>query len=103
MVCSGDYLPDGEDCDTNTYLCFEGKFIKWMLIVIYSIFGASFLSIVVISAIVHSKQKAEDKKNAEASGVSVKEYETFKPQSAFTKALDPDYEAAMGEHKVSIY
>ena len=55
MVCSGDHIPEDQECDGDIYLCFEGKFIKGMLITIYSIFGASLLSVVVVAICVHKK------------------------------------------------
>ena len=67
-VCSGDHIPDDQDCDEDLYLCFEGKFIKGMLITIYSIFGASLLSIIVVAICVHKKHVNEDKKAIEAAG-----------------------------------
>lgn len=48
-VCSGDYVPEGTEPDKSVYLVFEGKFIKSILIAIYSIMGLSFLSIMVIT------------------------------------------------------
>ena len=64
-VCAGEFLPDGEDCEPSTYNCFEGKFLKYMLITIYSVFFISFISVFVVSMIVHSKHKAEEKIRAE--------------------------------------
>ena len=60
MVCSGDYLAEGEECDSSVYLCFEGKFIKGMLITIYSVFGASCFSIMIVSICIHNKHKKEE-------------------------------------------
>ena len=98
-VCSGDLLPDSEDCDPNIYLCFEGRFIKGMLITIYSIAGLSMCSIGVVTICVFKKQSAEEKKAIEAAGGDVSEINRV---SAFTKALDPDYEAAMRDTRTSI-
>jgi hypothetical protein len=88
-VCSGDYLDNLDDADKDVYLVFEGKFIKSILIVIYCILGISFLSVGIIACCVHKRNKAEER-------VIVSNGNVFtKRQSAFSKALDPDYEAAM--------
>lgn len=110
MVCSGDLLPDGTDCDSSIYLCFEGKFLKGMLITIYSIFGASMLSVIIVAICVHKRHTEEDKKAMEAAGADMSDLGGKKQSkalhysnrvSAFTKALDPDYEAAMRESRYS--
>ena len=64
-VCSGDLLPDGTDCDSEIYLCFEGRFLKGILITIYSIFCASMMSVIVIAICVHKKHEEEDKRALE--------------------------------------
>ena len=66
-VCSGDHLDGDTDCDETIYLCFEGKFIKAMLITIYCMFCAALLSIVVVAICVHKKHSAEEKKAREKS------------------------------------
>ena len=47
-VCSGD-LEEFNEADKDRYLVFEGKFIRSILITIYSILGLSFLSILVVA------------------------------------------------------
>lgn len=50
-VCSGDYLerPATEE-DKETYLILEGKFLKWVLIIVYAIFGlATFTMCILVS------------------------------------------------------
>lgn len=86
-VCSGDFLPEGIEPPTDVYLVFEGKFIKAILIAIYSIMGLSCLSIMVITVCHYTKQGEEE---FDENGEPLK-------QTAFTRALDPDYEAAMRE------
>lgn len=94
-VCSGDYLDDKDSADPDIYLIKEGKFIKIMLIIIYVIFILSLTSIMIVSICIYRRHSQEDNalhisdKNM-GSGVSSR-------QTAFTKALDPDYEAAMRE------
>ena len=100
-VCSGDMLPDDTDCDPDTYLCFEGKFIKAMLITIYCIFSLSMCSIIVVSICVCKRHSEEDKKALEATGGEKGSQVTR--ISAFNRALDPDYEAAMRESRFSTY
>ena len=56
-VCSGDYLASYDDGDTDVYLIFEGKFIKSMLITIYSILGLSFLSLCVVAICVCKRHR----------------------------------------------
>jgi len=60
-VCSGDYLDNYDDGDDDVYLIFEGKFIKAMLITIYSIFGISFLSLLIVTICVCKRHRQEDK------------------------------------------
>ena len=71
-----------------------------MLITIYSIFGASILSVVVVAICVHKKHVKEDKKAIEAAGGDKKA--AMNRVTAFSKALDPDYEAAMRESRYSV-
>lgn len=99
-VCSGDFLADDEECDPTIYLCFEGNFIKGMLITIYCVFSLSLCSIVVVSICVMKKHSEEDKKALEAAGGDASKAE---PRlTAFSRALDPDYEAAMRESNFAI-
>lgn len=60
-VCSGDYLPSYDDADEDVYLITEGKFIKAMLITIYSILGISFLSLMIVAVCVCKRHREEDK------------------------------------------
>ena len=60
-VCSGDYLESYDDADEDVYLITEGKFIKAMLITIYSILGVSFLSIMIVAICVCKRHREEDK------------------------------------------
>lgn len=94
-VCSGDYLPDRDEGDRDVYLIFEGKFIKSMLLAVYSIMSLSCISISIVSICVYKRHAEEDAANGD------NDLDTSasnnKRQSAFTKALDPDYEAAMRE------
>lgn len=96
-VCSGDYLDSYDDADEDVYLITEGKFIKAMLITIYSILGVSFLSIMIVAICVCKRHREEDKLYAAGINEENADYEPQKRISAFTKALDPDYEAAMKE------
>lgn len=89
-------MPSYDDGDKEVYLIFEGKFIKAMLITIYSILGLSFLSIIVVAICVCKRHRQEDRMFSE-SGSDAESMVTQSRQSAFTKALDPDYEAAMRE------
>ena len=59
-VCSGDYLSEIVDSDKDEYLIFEGKFIKAILIAIYSILGMSCLSISIVSVCVFKRHAEED-------------------------------------------
>ena len=92
-VCSGDYLASYDDGDKDVYLITEGKFIKAMLITIYSILGISFISIMIVAVCVCKRHREEDKLysssvNDENANISMKKIR----ESAFTRALDPDYE-----------
>ena len=60
QVCSGDYEPNKDDLDRNVYLVFEGKFIKAILIGIYSILGLSCISILIVSICVYKRHARED-------------------------------------------
>lgn len=93
-VCSGDYLPDKDSGDTKVYLIFEGKFIKSILIAVYSILCLSCLSVSIVSICIYKRHADEDKEQGNDLETSSS---VIKRQSAFTKALDPDYEAAMRE------
>ena len=93
-VCSGDFLPEDYQGDTSMYLIFEGRFIKTMLIAIYSIMCLSCLSICIVSVgyyLRHRKQDTQVDIRSEGSTVRLTR------ETAFTRALDPDYEAAMRE------
>jgi len=94
QVCSGDFLESKEDADRNIYLIFEGKFIKAVLIAVYCILGLSCLSVAIIACCRYNRGKVvEQVVDANGNITSV-----TKPRStAFNKALDPDYEAAMRE------
>ena len=91
-VCSGDLLPADVEPDKSVYLVFEGNFIKAILFAIYSIIGLSLVSIFIVSICVCRRHAREDKEMAE-SGAAKKPVR----QTAFTRALDPDYEHAMRE------
>ena len=58
-VCSGDFGYD--DADKDKYLIFEGKFIKAMLITIYSILGLSFFSIMIVAICAMKRHSEEDR------------------------------------------
>ena len=94
-VCSGDFLESYDDAPTDVYLVFEGRFIKAILVSIYSILGLSLISIMVVSICVYKRHAEEDKARAEEDRRtgSISENRI----SAWNKALDPDYEAAMRE------
>ena len=94
-VCSGDFLDSYDDADEDVYLVFEGRFIKAILISIYSILGLSLISICIVSICVYKRHAEEDRARAEEDRKtgSISENRI----SAFNKALDPDYEAAMRE------
>ena len=91
-VCSGDFVPEGTEPDRDIYLVFEGKFIKSILIAVYSIMGLSCFSIMIITVCFYKKPEVEEEvdENGERKTSTAR-------QSAFTRALDPDYEAAMRE------
>ena len=57
QVCSGDFLESYDDGDEDVYLIFEGKFIKAMLITIYSILGISLLSLLVVATCVCKRHR----------------------------------------------
>jgi hypothetical protein len=99
-VCSGDYLSEDEVFDKNDYLIFEGKFIRGVLILIYSILGLSCLSIFLITVCFYRRHRTEQEPSGDVNTSLVSERTR---QSAFTKALDPDYEAAMRDTQHSIY
>lgn len=94
QVCSGD-LKEYNEADKDDYLIFEGFFIKVMLITVYSILGLSFFSIFIVAICAIKRHSEEDKQYRAASESG--NQEIMKRQSAFSKALDPDYEAAMRE------
>ena len=49
-VCAGDYLDrDITEEDKDTYLIVEGKFIKWVLLIIYIIIGMGFLTMCIVA------------------------------------------------------
>ena len=83
-----------EDVDRTKYLIFEGRFIKAVLIAVYCILGLSCLSVAMIACCRYNRGKVvEQVVDANGNITSV-----TKPRStAFNKALDPDYEAAMRE------
>ena len=60
-VCSGD-LEEFNEADKDRYLVFEGKFIRSILITIYSILGLSFLSILVVAVCAIKRHSEEDRK-----------------------------------------
>ena len=93
MVCSGDYLPSYDDADDDVYLITEGKFIKAVLITIYSILGISFISLMIVAVCVCKRHREEDKLY-EATSLNDENATSGKKmrESAFTRALDPDYE-----------
>lgn len=97
-VCSGDFLDDSDSADRDVYLIFEGRFIKIMLIIVYSILGMSCFSIMIVSICIYKRHKKEEQEEkGDESIVSALRGR----DSAFTKALDPDYEAAMRESSKS--
>jgi len=59
-VCSGDFLDDLDSADKNVYLVFEGKFIKIMLLIVYSVLALSCLSIMIISVCICRRHRLED-------------------------------------------
>ena len=58
-VCSGDYLDDKDEADREVYLIFEGKFIKAMLIAVYSVLGLSCLSVLIVTGCWCQRRKNE--------------------------------------------
>ena len=57
-VCSGDYLdhkPTQEDYES--YLITEGKFIKWVLIIVYSIFAVALCTVCILAGCVAGKSE----------------------------------------------
>lgn len=93
-VCSGDFLDDKDNADKDVYLVFEGKFIKIMLIIVYSVLAMSCVSILVVSICIYKRHRKEEQ---EVQGDATLSSSLRARDSAFTKALDPDYEAAMRE------
>ena len=67
------------------------------MITLYIIFGMSCCSVIIVSYCVHRKHVQEHEKERAASGLSNGEWGALKKSrtTAFNKALDPDYEAAM--------
>lgn len=64
-VCAGDYLSDAEkDAAKGVYLIAEGKFLKVVLVIIYSILGLGCYSVCFI-AIFLSKKKTQEQLSAE--------------------------------------
>ena len=61
QVCSGDLQKPGRQYNDDEYLIFEGKFIKAILIAIYSILGLSCLSISIVSICVYKRHSDEIK------------------------------------------
>ena len=59
-VCSGDFLDDKEMADQGVYLIVEGRFIKIMLIIVYTIGGLSCLSIMIFSFCVYKSRPDGD-------------------------------------------
>lgn len=92
-VCSGEYIGT-ETVNPEDYLIFEGKFIKAILIAIYSVLGLSTLSILIVSICFYRRQRnaLDEETNDPDNRASTRIRE-----SAFTKALDGEYEAAMRE------
>ena len=53
-VCSGDYLEGAPtEADEQIYLIAEGNFIKWVLIIIYIIFGMSAITVCIVAICLH--------------------------------------------------
>ena len=67
QVCSGDFRnpDDPNDLPDEYYLLFEGKFLKAILIAIYSILGLSCLSIIIVSICVYKRHAEEDRLQSE--------------------------------------
>lgn len=80
------------------YLIFEGKFIKIMLLIVYSVLGLSCFSILIVTICIYRRHRLAE---AEISDDESKVSAYKERHSAFTKALDPDYEAAMRESSKS--
>ena len=59
-VCSGDFLEDRDSADKDVYLVFEGKFIKVMLIIVYSVLAMSCISILVVSICIYKRHRKEE-------------------------------------------
>ena len=58
-VCSGDYLTqDPTEAEKNMYLIQEGKFIQWVLILVYIAFGVASLTICIVACCTSSKHEA---------------------------------------------
>ena len=47
-VCAGDYLETVTEDDKREYLIVEGKFIKWVLYIVYIIFGLAALTMCIL-------------------------------------------------------
>jgi len=53
-VCSGDYLDyPKKDADENIYLIVEGRFLKIILILVYTIFALAALTIMITAGILY--------------------------------------------------
>ena len=48
-VCSGDYLEEVTEDDKETYLITEGKFIKWILYIVYVLLGLAGIAFCIIA------------------------------------------------------
>ena len=58
-VCSGDYLDEITDADKDTYLIVEGRFIKWVLYIVYAIFGLAALTMCLLVVCQSSSSKRD--------------------------------------------
>ena len=59
-VCSGDYLENYDDADRSIYLIFEGKFIKAILITVYSVLALSCLSVIIVAGCICKRNVQEE-------------------------------------------
>ena len=55
-VCSGDFLTEVTEADKSIYLISEGKFIQWVLILVYIIFGLAAMTVCILTCCVTTKK-----------------------------------------------
>lgn len=67
-MCSGDYLDDLSSADKSVYLVFEGRFIKIMLLIVYSVMALSCLSIMIVAVCIYRRHRIEDQEADQEAG-----------------------------------